>query len=135
MATTSAPDGPDGHVPTDSPLETVRDVELPERVDRLADAYDRQFDDRDRFLWQWIYALFPEFTLSSVADEHVRHVRTQKTILTMYVTVLDDLLETHGDRATFLEVCKCHQEGLEPDPDRAAVDADTVEFEIGRAHV
>ena len=128
MATTSAPDGPDGHVPTDSPLETVRDVELPERVDRLADAYDRQFDDRDRFLWQWIYALFPEFTLSSVADEHARHVRTQKTILTMYVTVLDDLLETHGDRATFLEVCKCHQEGLEPDPDRAAVDADTVEF-------
>ena len=47
MATAGAPDGIDGRGPADSPLETVRDVELPERVDRLADAYDRQFDDRD----------------------------------------------------------------------------------------
>ena len=100
----------------------------PSTASKSERADDRQFDDRDRFLWQWIYALFPEFTLSSVADEHARHVRTQKTILTMYVTILDDLLETHGDRATFLEVCKCHRKGLEPDPDPAAVDADTVEF-------
>jgi hypothetical protein len=128
MAGAETPSGAGVTDPTDSPLETVRAVELPERVDRLVEAYEAQFDDRDRFLWQWIYALFPEFTLSSVADEHASHVRIHKTTLTMYVTVLDDLLESHGDRATFLEACKCHQEGLEPDPDRTAVDAGAVEF-------
>jgi hypothetical protein len=128
MASGNTPDGAVVPDPTGSPLETVRAVDLPERVEELADAYEARFDDRDRFLWQWIYALFPEFTCSSVADEHARHVRTQKTILTMYVTVLDDLLETHGDRATFLEACKCHREGLEPVPDSPEVDAGAVAF-------
>ena len=122
MSTTDTPDVEVDH------LRAVREVDLPERVDELADAYDRRFDDRDRFLWQWIYSLFPEFTVSSVADDHAAHVRTQKTVLTMYVTVIDDLLETHGDRATFREACKCHRARLQPDPDRDDVDAEKLAF-------
>jgi hypothetical protein len=122
MATTDTTDTGPNH------LRAVRQVELPGRVDELADAYDRRFDDRDRFLWRWIYSLFPEFTVSSVAEEHAAHVRTQKTVLTMYVTVIDDLLEAHGDRATFREACKCHRAGHEPDPDRDGVDAEKLAF-------
>jgi hypothetical protein len=46
----------------------------------------------------------------------------------MYVTVLDDLLETHGDRATFREACKCHQPGIDANPEPDGVDAETVAF-------
>jgi len=124
MSRTDLSDAVDGR----AHLEAVDQVELPARVERLADAYDREFDDRDRFLWRWIYSLFPEFTLSSVADEHREHVRTQKTVLTMYVTVLDDLLETHGDRRTFREACRLHRGDVQPDPDRAGVDEATLGF-------
>ncbi|WP_436927303.1 hypothetical protein [Halosimplex amylolyticum] len=109
-------------------LRQIRQVTLPERVERLADAYDAHFEERDRFLWQWIYSLFPSFTLSSVAEEHAAHVREQKTILTMYVTVLDDLVEHRGDRRTFREACRLPCDVVDADPGRAAVDTETFAF-------
>ncbi|WP_415381109.1 hypothetical protein [Halosimplex sp. TS25] len=110
------------------PLGEIRDVTLPERVERLADAYADHFEERDRFLWRWIYSLFPSFTLSSVAEEHAAHVREQKTVLTMYVTVLDDLIEHRGDRRTFREACRLPCDVVDADPERAAVDAETFAF-------
>lgn len=109
-------------------VESVQAVELPDRVERLADEYDRHFAERDRFLWRWIHSLFPSFTLSSVSEEYADHVRTQKTVLTMYVTVLDDLAENHGDRRTVREARRLAVDHVEPDPARAAVDAETFAF-------
>jgi len=107
--------------------EQIGDVELPEPAASLADEYERRFDDRDRFLWRWIYSLFPAFTLSSVTAND-RHVRTQKTVLTMYVTVLDDLVEHHDDRRTFEEARRLRHDTEEADPSRAAVDAEQFAF-------
>jgi len=101
---------------------------LPPRVAALADEYERLVGDRDRFLWQWIHSLLPSFTLSSVDDRHPSRVRSLKTTLTMYVTVLDDLLERRGDRRTFREACKLAEPGASADPARAAVDAETFAF-------
>jgi hypothetical protein len=105
----------------------IGEVELPEPAASLADDYERLFEDRDRFLWRWIYSLFPAFTLSSV-DTEARHLRTQKTVLTMYVTVLDDLVEHHGDRATFEEACRLTYDADSVDPARAAVDPEQFAF-------
>jgi len=109
-------------------LQTIQDVTLPDLIQELSDAYDRHFEERDQFLWQWIYSLFPSFTLSSVAEEHAAHVREQKTVLTMYVTVLDDLIEHRGDRQTFEEACRLSCDSVAADPGRAAVDAETFAF-------
>jgi hypothetical protein len=103
-------------------VDQVRETELPERVRTLVADYEAVCGDRDRFLWQWIYALFPEFTLSAVDADHREHVRTQKTILTMYVTILDDLVESHGDRRSFAEARRLAEGGIDADPGRAAVD-------------
>jgi hypothetical protein len=112
----------------DECLRAVRAVTLPDRVATLADAYDRHFEERDRFLWRWFYALAPSFTLSTVDEAHAAHVREEKTILTMYVTVLDDLIEHRGDRATFRELRRLACDTVAPDPERAAVDAETFAF-------
>ena len=85
------------------PMEAVQTVSLPPVVSEFADAYDEQVGDRDPFLWRWIYSLFPSFELASVSDEYVSDLRIQKTLLTIYVTVVDDLVENHGDEATFEE--------------------------------
>jgi hypothetical protein len=103
-------------------FDRIQRVTLPDRVRELVDEYDRVCGERDRFLWRWIYSLFPEFTLSSVDSDHAEHVRTQKMILTMYVTVLDDLVENHGDRETFEEARRLVQAPSTVDPERATVD-------------
>jgi hypothetical protein len=102
-------------------LEHIQRTDLPERVARLVDEYEDVCGHRDRFLWQWIFSLFPAFTLSSVAEEHAEHVRVQKTILTMYVTILDDLVEHEGDLTTFEEACRLARPHGTIDPSRAAV--------------
>ena len=76
-------------------------VELPVAVQEAADRYDQVIGDRDRFLWKWIHNLFDEFTLSSVALDAADTVREQKTLLTIFVTTMDDLAEMKGDSATF----------------------------------
>ena len=82
-------------------MQTVENVELPQNVREFATRYDRVIGDRDRFLWKWIHNLFEEFTLSSVAEGASSDVYERKTLLTIFVTVLDDLAERGGDRATF----------------------------------
>jgi hypothetical protein len=109
-------------------LRAVRRTDLPPRVEELAAGYERHLGDRNRFLWKWIHSLFPTFTLSSVANDRAEHVRTQKAVLTMYVTILDDLLEKHGDDRTFEEACRLWNDRLDADPARAAVDGDTFAF-------
>jgi hypothetical protein len=110
--------------------DEIRSVTLPPKVSRLADEYDRLFEERDRFLWKWIYSLFPAFTLSSVDDEYADRVRAQKTLLTMYVTVLDDVVEHRGDRRTFDAARTRRRTETTPHEfiDDPAVDDDTLAF-------
>ena len=102
-------------------LEQIQRVSLPERVARLVDEYEALCGERDRFLWQWIYSLFPAFTLSSVAPERRDHVRDQKMVLTMFVTMLDDLVENHGDRQTFEQARRLVADPAAVDRSRVAV--------------
>ncbi|MFC5277832.1 hypothetical protein ACFPM1_03485 [Halorubrum rubrum] len=91
----------DGTWSRDGYRRTIDDVDLPPAVRTFASRYDRVLGGRDAFLWKWIHNLFDEFTLSSVADDARSDVYELKTLLTMYVTVLDDLAEVSDERATF----------------------------------
>lgn len=82
-------------------VRQINDVALPESVRELVEEYDRVVGDRDRFVWKWIYSLLPSFTLRSVSPAADGTVRTQKTILTILVTVADDVAERHRDVRTF----------------------------------
>ncbi len=80
---------------------TIDAVDLPPTVRTFASRYDRILGERDVFLWKWIHNLFDEFTLSSIDDDARSDVYELKTLLTIYVTVLDDLAEVSDERATF----------------------------------
>ncbi len=79
----------------------VNEVTLPPTAREFADRYARVVGDRDRFLWKWIHNLFDKFTLTSVPSRERSAVYEHKTLLTMFVTVLDDLAESEGDQGTF----------------------------------
>ena len=104
-------------------------VELPAAVEGAADRYDQVIGDRDRFLWKWIHNLFDEFTLSSVALDAADAVREQKTLLTIFVTTMDDLAEMNGDNATFDRARRIPFDSLESVADVSeGVDREAVEF-------
>ncbi|WP_226006870.1 terpene synthase family protein [Natrinema salinisoli] len=112
----------------DAQLAAVRQQGLPETVVPLIDTYEEIVGDRDRFLWRWLYHLFPSFRLSCVDADRGRMVRDTKLIATMYIVVADDVAERHADRATFDELAAIPFDGRRPDPDRSAVDGDVVRF-------
>lgn len=102
---------------------------LSDRVRPIADAYDDLIADRDRSTWRWFDAVEPEFRLSCVDDEHGRRVRDAKVLATMFITVIDDVAECHGDRATLEELLLVPFESRPADPTRAGVDAAYVRFQ------
>lgn len=106
-----------------SPAE-IAELQLPTAVADLLREYDRQVGHRSDFLWQWLYAVFPRYRLSSVPARFHGEVREAKLVLTVYYTLLDDLADYYGDRETFEEARKLPLAGVEPDPDRAGVNAD-----------
>lgn len=109
-------------------IETVEAVDLPESVATIVDDYDRSIGIRDRFVWKWIYALLPAFTLDCVDPDAAAAVREQKTLLTIFITTLDDIAEHEKDRDTFEEARKEPIPTQTVDANRPNVDADTLGF-------
>lgn len=109
-------------------LETVESVDLPENVAMIADDYDRSIGTRDRFIWKWIYALLPAFTLDCVDPDAAATVREQKTVLTILVTTLDDIAEHEKDKTTFEEARKLLLSNGAVDRADPDADVDTLEF-------
>jgi hypothetical protein len=113
-----------------SHVEEAQNTELPPVVAELSAEYDRCIGDRDEFLWKWIHNLFDAFTLPCVPSEHWETVKETKTMLTMYVTVLDDLADRHGDSATFEQARRIPLAPEAVRPDAPGVDAETIEFAV-----
>lgn len=105
----------------------INDVALPKPVLIHVEEYERVMGDRDRFVWKWIYSLLPAFTLSSVPREKAGTARIQKTLLTILITLLDDVAEKHGDARTFDEISRIIH-GRETDPADPAGDAEVIDF-------
>ncbi|WP_049928498.1 hypothetical protein [Halopiger goleimassiliensis] len=116
-----------------SPPENVTDPidrsqPLPDDLLPIADEYDAVVGIRDRSLWQWLYHVFPAFRLSCVDEDRRRTTREMKLLLSVYVTLTDDVAERHGDRATFDELATIPFERSRVDPERPAVDGDVIRF-------
>ena len=106
----------------------VSAVELPETVLDVVAEYDRVVADRDTFLWKWIHSLFDAFTLSSVDPRDVHRVKEIKTLFTVFITTLDDLVESHDDKETFEEARRVVRDPGTVDPSREGVNTEILEF-------
>ncbi|MBB6647532.1 hypothetical protein [Halobellus ruber] len=82
-------------------LRSVRDHELPPEIQELLEEYESIPDARSRFIWKWIHRLAPRNTMPFVDDGHAAAVATDKTMLVLFITLLDDLVEKRGDYGTF----------------------------------
>jgi len=116
------------HEPADL-ISEIQTVELPKTVIEYVEKYERVVDnDRDRFLWRWIHKLFDSFTLSCVPAAESADVKEIKTLFTVFITTLDDLIETRNDTATFEEARRVARAPRTVDPEREGVDGELLEF-------
>lgn len=109
-------------------VHEIEQVDLPPSLERVADEYDEVVGERDRFLWKWIHSLLEAFTLSSVPDDQFEHVRALKTAFTVYITVLDDLVEKRSDIRTFEQARRLPECPERVDYFASGVDTDVLEF-------
>lgn len=61
--------------------------------------YERVFGRRDRFLWKWLAVVFKEsgVTLSTVPERYLNSVNNIKVILTIFISILDDIADFYKD--------------------------------------
>lgn len=87
-------------------LESVATKELPPELFELVEEYEELSQSRPRFMWRWVHTLAPEFTFSFVPEDKREEIHRIKTTTTLFITLLDDLLEREGDRVTYEEAAK-----------------------------
>lgn len=104
--------------------DEISALELPDSATHILSEYDQRIGYRPDFLWKWLYEVFPRYRLSSVPSQYHETVREQKLLLTIFYTLLDDLADLHGDRATFMEARKLPLPRTTVDADAPGVDAD-----------
>ncbi|WP_144902075.1 hypothetical protein [Halobellus captivus] len=82
-------------------LSSVRDHDLPPALHDLVAEYQSFDGARPWFIWRWVHRLAPKNTMPAVDAEHRETVATNKTILVLFITILDDLVEKRRDYETF----------------------------------
>ncbi|MGQ4554561.1 hypothetical protein [Halobellus sp. GM3] len=90
----------DGEVAS-SLLESVRGHSLPPALRTLVTEYQDFEAARPPFVWKWVHRLAPANTMPFVDERYRETVATTKTVLVLFITILDDLLESRRDRETF----------------------------------
>lgn len=88
-------------IDSESFIEEITQTELPPAVATFAGRYDEEIGTRDAFGWKWFYRILDYFTLETVPENRIEEIHTIKTLLTMFIVILDDLAEEDTDRATF----------------------------------
>jgi DNA-binding response OmpR family regulator len=109
-------------------LMEVSDHTLPPDIEELVDAYQKLDTARPPFMWKWVHRLAPQNTLPCVDQQYTDAVPIDKTITILFITLLDDILEKVGDRATFAELSKIPFEQQRPNPTTEGVNAEYVRF-------
>ena len=109
-------------------MDEITEHDLPGNLEAIADEYEDVVGIRDRFLWKWFHRLSPYFCLSTVDGRYEEKVQNDKTLLTVYVTLLDDLVDERNDRTTFQEAAKLPFAHLSTDFDRSGVDERCLEL-------
>lgn len=112
----------------ESIIASVSAHDLPAPLPTLLSDYQQLKAARPRFMWKWVHKLAPRNTLPCVDDSYREKVPLDKTLTILFITLLDDVLEKTGDKATFTELAKLPETHSSPDKTVANVDSAYVEY-------
>ena len=87
-------------------LEEIQEHKLPEDIATLVNEYQALRDARPLFMWKWVHHLAPNNSLPCVPADSRERTAGLKTLLILYITILDDTLEKRHDRETFHRIAQ-----------------------------
>ncbi len=78
-------------------IEKIKATKLPSKLAECVREYEK-VGERDRFLWQELYAYAPYGSLPGVMAKYQKSVFETKIILIIFVTLADDLADKYKDK-------------------------------------
>jgi len=81
-------------------IEKIKQYALSENVIYFSKKYEKYFDERNAFLWQFLGSVFTETgaTLSTVDKKYFDSVTDIKIIISILCGILDDVADVHKDK-------------------------------------
>jgi len=81
---------------------------LPKEITNFVREYEKIGGERNSFLWRWVISLTtsrnPGFMLSTVPENYTSCVGNLKTILTLFVSIVDDVADKYKDKKLLKEL-------------------------------
>jgi hypothetical protein len=109
-------------------ISEVQETDFDQPLADLVTQYNRRIGIRGEYLWKWLCTCFPFVTLDAVPDSRRRTLCTHKTILSMFVTLVDDLADNYRDEESFREATKIPFDGSTARLEREEVRTDYLRF-------
>lgn len=109
-------------------VNNIRQKSLTPPVAELAKEYDERIGIRDEYLWRWLETIWEIVTLDCVPEERRDTVATHKTVLSMYITVVDDLAGNLQDARSLHEASKIPFDHTTPRLEDKGVRTDYLQF-------
>ena len=109
-------------------VSEVQRTTLESPLAELVDEYNERIGIRGEYLWKWLETSWPLVTLDCVPEDRRDTVSTHKTVVSMYITLVDDLGENFQDAESFHEASKIPFDHAEANPEREGVRTDYIRF-------
>lgn len=89
-------------------FEAVSNLILPQEIEELIKEYKEAGGKRNNFLWKWSLLVFKEagIMFSNVKKEYFKVLPNTKVVLTLFITLQDDISDKYKDQALLKELLK-----------------------------
>lgn len=109
-------------------LEEINDHTLPAVVEQFVSEYNELESPRPPFMWKWVHHVAFQNELPTIYDRFSEKVAIDKTLIILYITILDDILEKQRDQITFDELAMVPFSNSNRTPDHVDIDSDLYAF-------
>lgn len=111
----------------DSLLVEIDQHDLPPEIDELLRSYATLEHARPMFMWKWVHRLAPRNELPFVDPAFTDKLAIDKTLVILFITILDDIYEKDHDHSTFAELAKIPFDEQRVDATAPGVETESVE--------
>ncbi len=85
--------------------EEIRKIELPAEIEKWIKEYEK-LGERNKYLWKWMYKSVQVITSPTVHGKYKKSLWVVKTLIIMFITLLDDIADKTRNKTLLNELLK-----------------------------
>jgi len=91
-------------------IKKISEIQLPGSIMNFVEKYEKIWRSRDIFLWKWSYSFLtsrnPKITFSCVPEKDFYKINELKTLIIMFISLLDDAADKYKNKKLLEELSK-----------------------------